>query len=103
MYVRNDIYPRCLRIFDQNKDEELSGAEIIQIQLDTIPATSIYGLYMETGKLKDEKEHAHKMLQKRVDNCIKKGHNVIMMGDYNTPLNDRTNQPKNVATDRLLE
>ena len=69
MYVRNDIYPRCLRIFDQDKDEELSGAEIIQIQLDTIPATSIFGLYMETGKLKDEKEHAHKMLQKRVDKC----------------------------------
>ena len=58
---------------------------------------------METGKKKEEKEHAHKMLQKRVDKCIEKGHNVIMMGDYNTPLNDRENQPKNVATEKLLE
>ena len=103
MYVRNDIYPRCLRIFDKKKEEEETGAEIIQIQLDTIPATSIFGVYLETSKPKEDKEHAHKMLQKRVDNCIKKGHNVIMMGDFNTPLNDITNQPKNVATQKLLE
>ena len=43
------------------------------------------------------------MLKKRVDECIRKGHNVIMMGDFNTPLNDRENQPKNVATERLLQ
>ena len=34
------------------------------------------------------------MLQKIMDKCIAKGHNVIMIGDYNTPLNDRENQPK---------
>ena len=66
MYVRNDIYPRILRIFDSDKDEELSGAEIIQIQLDTVPPTSIYGIYLETGKLKPEKEHAHRMLKKEI-------------------------------------
>ena len=85
MYVRNDIYPRILRIYDSDKDEETSGAEIIQIQLDTVPATSIYGIYLETNKKVEEKEHAHRMLKKRVDECIKKGHNVIMMGDFNTP------------------
>ena len=42
MHIRNDIYPRCLRIFDKQKEEEETGAEIIQIQIDTIPATSIF-------------------------------------------------------------
>ena len=43
------------------------------------------------------------MLKKRVGECISRGHNVIIMGDFNTPLNDRKNQPKNVATERLLQ
>ena len=94
IYVRNDIFPRILRIYDSDKDEETSGAEIIQIQLDTVPATSIYGIYLETGKKVEEKEHAHRMLKKRVDECIRKGHNVIMMGDFNTPINDRENNQK---------
>ena len=55
------------------KEEEETGAEIIQIQIDTIPATSIFGVYLETSKPKEDKEHAHKMLQKRVDKCIKTG------------------------------
>ena len=81
----------------------MSGAEIIQIQLDTVPKTSIYGIYLETGKSVEEKEHAHSMLKKRVDECISRGHNVMIMGDFNTPLNDIKNQPKNVATERLLQ
>ena len=67
MYIRNDIYPRCLRIFDPKKEEEETGAEIMQIQIDTIPATSIFGVYLETSKPVEAKEHAHKMLQKRVE------------------------------------
>ena len=81
MYVRNDLYPRILRIYDSNEEEEMSGAEIIQIQLDTVPKTSIYGIYLETGKSVEEKEHAHTMLKKRVDECISRGHNVMIMDD----------------------
>ena len=35
MYIRNDIYPRCLRIFDPKREEEETCAEIMHIQLDT--------------------------------------------------------------------
>ena len=43
------------------------------------------------------------MLKHRVDEDIRRGHNVLIMGDFNTPLNDLTNQPRNVATERLLQ
>ena len=99
MYIRNDIYPRCLRIFDPKKEEEETGAEIMQIQIDTIPPTSIFGVYLETSKPVEAKEHAHKMLQKRVEKCTKNGHNVIMMGDFNTHLMTQSShttwQPRN--------
>ena len=102
MYIRNFIYPRCLRIFDPKKEEEETGAEIMQIQIDTVPPTSIFGVYLETGKPVEAKEHAHKMLQKRVEKCTKKGHNVIMMGDFNAPVNDSA-MPHNVAAKKILE
>ena len=51
----------------------------------------------------EEKEHAHTMLKRRVDEDIRRGHNVMIMGDFNTPLNDLTNQPRNVATEKLLQ
>ena len=38
-----------------------------------------------------------------MDEDIRRGHNVKIMGDFNTPLNDIKNQPKNVATERLLQ
>ena len=103
MYVKNYIYSRIIRIYDKDEEEEKSGSEIIQIQIDTVPKTSIYGLYLETGKSVEEKEHAHTMLKRRVDEDTRRGHNVLMMGDFNTALNDIKNQPKNVATERLLQ
>ena len=36
------------------------GAEIIQLQMDTIPPTNIFGVYLETKKSAEEKEYAHK-------------------------------------------
>ena len=72
MYIRNDIYPRCLRIFDPKKEEEETGAEIMQIQIDTVPPASIFGVYLETGKPVEAKEHAYKMLKKRVEKCTQK-------------------------------
>ena len=50
MYVKNYLYNRILRIYDVNEEEEKSGAEIIQIQIDTVPKTSIYGMYLERKK-----------------------------------------------------
>ena len=70
MYIRNDIYPRCLRVYEPK--EEDTGAEIIQIQIDTVPPTQIIGVYLETNKPAEAKEYAHNKLQKRVEKCIKK-------------------------------
>ena len=70
MYIRNDIYPRSLRVYEPK--EEDTGAEIIQIQIDTVPPTHIIGVYLETNKPVEAKEYAHKKLQKKVEKCIKK-------------------------------
>ena len=86
MYIRNDIYPRCYRVYETK--EEDTGAEIIQIQIDTVPPTQIIGVYLETNNQVKAKEYAHNKLQKRIEKCIKKGHNVIMMGDFNAPVNE---------------
>ena len=41
MYIRNDIYRRCLRVYEPK--EEDTGAEIIQIKIDTV-SRSYFGL-----------------------------------------------------------
>ena len=48
------------------------------------------------------KEYAHNNLQKRVTECKKAGRNVILMGDFNAPLND-TARPFNMASRKILE
>ena len=70
--------------------------------MDTVPPTQIFGVYQETGKLADAKEYAHKTLQKRVSECMKLGQNVILMGDFNAPINE-TARPFNVASKKILE
>ena len=64
MYVRNDLMARMVRVYAQK--EEDTGAEVIQLQMDTIPPTNIFGVYLETGKLAEDKEYAHNKLKKRV-------------------------------------
>ena len=100
MYIRNDIYPRCLRVYEPK--EEDTGAEIIQIQIDTVPPTQIFGVYLETNKPAEAKEYAHNKLQKRVEKCKRNGHNVVMMGDFNAPVNDSA-RPHNLAARKILE
>ena len=100
MYVRNDLYARTVRVHEPN--EEKTGAEVIQMQMDTVPATQIFGVYQETGKPAEAKEYAHNKLQKRVAECTKAGQNVILMGDFNAPLNE-TARPFNVASKEILE
>ena len=36
------------RVYAQKEEE--TGAEIIRLQMDTIPPTNIFGVYLETGK-----------------------------------------------------
>ena len=69
IYVRDDIYQRTMRIFDQNKDEELKGAEIIQLQVDTIPVTSIYGLTWRQEKRKRKRNMLTKCCKKEWTNA----------------------------------
>ena len=70
MYIWNDLYARTVRVYA--KKEEQTGSEKIQMQMETVPPTQILGVYQETGKLADSKEHAHKILHK----CTKFDHNV---------------------------
>ena len=58
MYVRNDLYARMVRVYAQK--EEDTGAEVIQLQMDTVPPTNIFGVYLETGKLAEDKEYFKK-------------------------------------------
>merc|ERR1712086_239986 len=46
---------------------------------------------------------AHQRLKGRADDDIRNGYNVLIMGDFNTALNDTKNQKPNLATDLLLE
>ena len=64
------------------------------------PLYSAY--YLKLGKLAGAKEYAHNNLQKRVTECKKAGQNVILMGDFNAPLND-TARPFNMASRKILE
>ena len=79
--------------------EEATGSEIIQLQMDTIPPTIIFGVYQETGKPADEAESAHTSLRKRVTECEERGQNV---GDFNAPLN-KSEKPFTHAAKRILE
>ena len=100
MYIRNDLYARTLRVYAPN--EEKTGAEVIQMQIDTVPPTQIFGVYQETGIPAEAKEYAHNKLQKRVEKCTRAGQNVILMGDFNAPLNE-TARPFNVASRKILD
>ena len=59
----------------------------VMLQMDTIPSTNIFGVYQETGKPAEEAEYANASLRKRVTECEERGQNVILMGDFNAPLN----------------
>ena len=62
MYIRNDLYARTVRAYAPK--EEKSGAEVIQMEMDTVAPTNIFGVYLETGKLPGDKKYAHNNLQK---------------------------------------
>ena len=100
IWVRSDLMDRMVRVYAPK--EEDSGSEVIQLQMDTIPPTNIFGVYLETGKPDEEKEYAHQKLQQRVTECKNEGQNVILMGDFNAALND-TAKPFNLAARRILE
>ena len=70
--------------------------------MDTIPPTNIFGVYQETGKPADEAEYAHTSLRKRVTECEERGQNVILMGDFNAPLN-KSEKAFIHAAKRILE
>ena len=71
MYVRNDLYARMVRVYAPR--EEDTGAEVIQLQMDTVPPTNIFGVHLETGKLAEDTEYAHNNLKKRVTDCKNEG------------------------------
>ena len=55
--------------------------------MDTLPPTNIFGVYQETGKPTEEVEYGHASLRKWVTECEERGQNIILMGDFNAPLN----------------
>ena len=57
--------------------EEDTGSEIIQLQMDTIPPTNIFGVYQETGKPDEEQEYADQCLRKRMTECKDQGQNRL--------------------------
>ena len=78
MYIRNDLYARTVRVHEPNKEK--TGAEVIQMKMDTVLPKQIFGLYQETGKPAEAKEYGHNKLQKRVGKCTRAGQNMILMG-----------------------
>merc|ERR1711892_540001 len=65
MYVKKYLYEKSVRIYDKEGEEENKGAEIIQLLISSVQKTSIYGVYLETGKSNEEKAHAHQRLTGR--------------------------------------
>ena len=101
MYIRKDLYARTVRVYATN--EEKTGAEVIQMQQgDTVPPAQIFRVYHETGKPAEAKKYAHNKFKKRVEKCTRAGQNVILMGDFNAPLNE-TARPFNVASRKILD
>ena len=80
IWVRADYLDRMVRVYDP--DDDNIGSEVIQLQMDTLPPTNIFGVYQETGKTTEEVEIAHIVLRRRVTECEAKGQNVILMGDF---------------------
>ena len=70
MYVKKYLYNKSVRVYDKESKEEKTGAEIIQLLINSVPKTSIYGVYLETGKSNEEKEHAHKRHQSQPYNTV---------------------------------
>ena len=89
IWVRSDLMDRMVKVYAPK--EEDSGSEVIQLQMDTILPTNIFGVYLETGKPDEEKEHAHQKLQQRLTEFKIEGQNVILMGDFNAALNYTAN------------
>ena len=85
IWVRADYMDRMVRVYDP--DEDKIGSEVIQLQMDTLPPTNIFGVYKETGKPIEEVENAHASLRKRVTECEERGQNLVLMGIINAPLN----------------
>ena len=100
IWVRADYMDRMVRVYAP--DEDKIGSEVIQLQMDTLPPTNIFGVYQETGKPTEEVENAHASLRKRVTECEERGQNVILMGDFNAPLNV-SEKPFIPAAKKILE
>ena len=47
-------------------------------------------------------ENAHRVLRKRVTECESKGQNVVLMGDFNAPLNV-SDKPFTTAARKILD
>ena len=61
IWVRADLMDRMVRVYAPKEEDK--GSEIIQLQMDTIPPTNIFGVYLETGKSDKEKEYTHQGLK----------------------------------------
>mgnify|MGYP001365971021 CR=1 FL=1 len=48
IWVRNDLMERMVRVYAQKEEE--TGAEVIQLQMDTVPPTNIFGVYLAEDK-----------------------------------------------------
>ena len=44
IWVRNNLMDRMVRVYAQKEEE--TGAEVIQLQMDTTPPTKIFGVYL---------------------------------------------------------
>ena len=76
---------RMVRVYDP--DDDKIGSEVIQLQMDTLPPTNIFGVYQETGKSMEEVEITNRVLRRRVTECEARGQNIVLMEDFNAPLN----------------
>ena len=69
MYIKNDLNARMVRVYTPK--EEKTGAEVIQMQMDTVPPTNIFGVYLETGKFGRGKGICIQQLTKKSDRMQK--------------------------------
>ena len=77
-------------------EEDTVGSEFIHLRLEGSPSVNIISVYLEPGNSGDCAKKTHKTLEDKVQKCVNKGEECLIMEDMNAAINDNTNSSKKI-------
>ena len=86
MYVRDGYIPTTLII--NEKEENTVGSEFIHLRLAALPSLNMIGVCLEPATTSEAAIKTKKVLTDKVQRCVDRGENCVIMGDMNAAIND---------------